>query len=209
MRELRTTTGTLQETTEVPDHRPQWIILAGPNGSGKSTTAEILLPPSMTFVNADTIAQQISGEGSTTADLQAGRILVELLDLLEERQQDFAVETTLATQKLVPRLRRLQAHGYETHLIFMWLQSPDLAVARVMSRVRMGGHFVPESTVRRRYERGLRQFFNVYRSEVDHWRLYDNSRLGNPIRIASGGKSRKLEINQPETWDRIVKEWGS
>lgn len=41
----------------------------------------------------------------------------------------------------------------------MVLDHPDIAVARVAERVKMGGHSVPEMTIRRRFEAGLRNFF--------------------------------------------------
>ena len=182
---------------------PHWVILAGPNGSGKSTTAKILLPPTITFVNADMIAQEITGLKDTAADLVAGRMLVNLLDELEADRADFAVETTLATRKFVPRMERLKSIGYETHLIFMFVESPELAVERVRARVRMGGHNVPEETVLRRYYRGINLFFDAYMDQVDTWKLYDNSRLNDPVRIASGGKTRPLFVNLPEKWQRI------
>lgn len=182
------------------------IILAGPNGSGKSTTARLLLPPTIQFVNADMIAQEISGERSTTADLQAGRLLVERVDKLEKEGADFALETTLATAKLVPRIHRLQSLGYATHLIFFWLQSPELAVERVAARVRLGGHDVPEETVRRRYQRGLQLFFKSYIDTVDSWRMYDNSKLNDPDRIASGGRHRPIEIIEGELWAKILQQ---
>ncbi|MBS1705959.1 MAG: zeta toxin family protein [Armatimonadetes bacterium] len=188
-------------------HKPQAVILAGPNGSGKSTTALALLAESVQFVNADLIAQEISGVRSTTADLQAGRLLVQELDRIEDGRQSFALETTLATAKLVPRLERLHEDGYEIHLIFMWLRSSDLAVSRVATRVRLGGHDVPEETVRRRYERGLRHFFRSYMKEVDTWAMYDNSRLNNPKRIASGGNGLPTDIHQPELWNEICRQW--
>ncbi len=187
---------------------PTWVIMAGPNGSGKSSAAKLLLPPTMTFVNADMIAQEQSGKRDTPADLRAGRTLVHILDDLEAARRDFAVETTLANLKLIPRLQRLQSSGYETQLIFMWLQSADLAVERVAARVRLGGHDVPEDTVRRRYERGLRHFFQSYMDVVDRWRLYDNSRLNDPRRIASGGRGRLTEVIQRELWDQICDRWG-
>lgn len=162
----------------------------------------------MTFVNADMIAQEQSGKRDTPADLRAGRTLVHILDDLEAARRDFAVETTLANLKLIPRLQRLQSSGYETQLIFMWLQSADLAVERVAARVRLGGHDVPEDTVRRRYERGLRHFFQSYMDVVDRWRLYDNSRLNDPRRIASGGRGRLTEVIQRELWDQICDRWG-
>jgi predicted ABC-type ATPase len=186
---------------------PTWVIMAGPNGSGKSSAAKLLLPPSMTFVNADMIAQEQSGKRDTPADLRAGRTLVRILDNLEQERHDFAVETTLANLKLIPRLQRLQHSGYETQLIFMWLQSPELAVERVAARVRMGGHDVPEDTIRRRYERGLRHFFQSYMDVVDRWRLYDNSRLNDPRRIAGGGRGRITEVIQKELWLDIRERW--
>ena len=80
--------------------RPQSILIAGPNGSGKSTCAKLLLPKTITFINADMIAQELSGHTGTAADLQAGRILLNRLSNIESDYQDFALETTLATRML-------------------------------------------------------------------------------------------------------------
>lgn len=186
---------------------PQLVIMAGPNGSGKSTCAEILLPPSMTFINADVIAQEISGERSTTADLRAGRILLDKINSLEENGQDFAIETTLATRKLEGRIRRLREIGYEVHLIFLWLPNEELAVERVAARVRAGGHDVPPETIRRRFVSGLRLFFNVYTSLVDTWRLYDNSKIADPKLIAWGRNGEVVECDQPEVYEKIQMRW--
>lgn len=53
--------------------------------------------------------------------------------------RSFAFETTLASRSFAPWLGRLTTHGYRTHLLFLWLVSPDLAVSRVAERVRVGG----------------------------------------------------------------------
>lgn len=50
-----------------------------------------------------------------------------------------------------------------------------LLVARVARRVLQGGHDVPETVIRRRFEAGLRNFEGIYRELVDGWALYDNS----------------------------------
>jgi predicted ABC-type ATPase len=86
------------------------------------------------------------------------------LDELAAARRSFGFETTLASRSFAPRIRALTRAGYERHLIFLWLPSADLAVARVEDRVRRGGHAVPEDTVRRRYRSGLRNFFQLYRS---------------------------------------------
>lgn len=58
------------------------------------------------------------------------------------------------------------------------LPSAALAVARVADRVRLGGHNVPEATIRRRYESGLRNFFSLYQPIATSWRILDNSYAG-------------------------------
>ena len=62
----------------------------------------------------------------------------------------------------------------------------DIALARIRARVEQGGHDVPESVVRRRFARSLRNFEEIYRQLVDHWIVYDNSGP-TPTMIASGG----------------------
>ena len=71
-----------------------------------------------------------------------------------------AFETTLASHLLLPRIRRMQEAGYRFHLYFFWLPSADMAVQRVAARVESGGHHIPEDAIRRRYERGLVNFFD-------------------------------------------------
>lgn len=187
---------------------PQAVVIAGPNGSGKSTCAELLLPPGMSFINADMIAQELSGERSTTADLRAGRILIERLEALVAERRDFAIETTLATKKLSPRLRKLAEEGYETHLIYLWMPSDDLAVQRVAARVRLGGHDVPEPTIRRRFRAGLQLFFSEYQPLVHTWKLYDNSKIADPKLIAWGSRGA-IECRLPELYAEIREKWST
>ncbi len=96
-------------------------------------------------------------------------MLSRLRDLAKEKR-NFAFETTLAGRSLAPWLARLIDDGYEFHLVYLWLPSADLAVARVADRVRMGGHHVPEETIRRRYRAGLRNFFRLYMQLATLWR---------------------------------------
>ena len=81
--------------------------------------------------------------------------------VLAEDETDFAFETTLASRSFGPWLRRLIAARYEFHLLFLWLPNPEAALARVAERVRLGGHDVPEVTVRRRYWAGLKKFLRL------------------------------------------------
>lgn len=179
------------------------VVLGGPNGAGKSTSAPRLLGGLLNvghFVNTDTIAQGLSAFRPEDVTLDAGRITLRRLDELEDQGKSFAFEATLASQSLAIRLARLKTRGYTVHIGFLWLPTADLAIARVAERVRAGGHEVPSDAVRRRFERGLRSFFTIYRPTADTWRLYDGSSIRGPRLVASGGIMTETRVRDPETW---------
>jgi predicted ABC-type ATPase len=188
---------------------PQAVIIAGPNGSGKSTAATKLLHEDMVFVNADLIAQEISGLPGTSADINAGRLLLERVEALEQNRQNFAFETTLATKMLSSRVKGWREKGYQVHLVYFFLPSEAMCVMRVEGRVNDGGHHVPEDTIRRRYQAGLRLFFGTYRHLVDTWRMYDNSSNSAPKLIARGDSNGVTKVTEPVIWEELVERFGS
>jgi predicted ABC-type ATPase len=91
------------------------------------------------------------------------------------------------------------------HLFFMWLPSADMAVQRVADRARSGGHHVPEDTIRRRYERGLDNFFKLYRELADKWRFFDNSDPSAPKLLAKGsGTIVNSDVRDRLRWNRTA-----
>ena len=101
-----------------------------------------------------------------------------MLTEIRERVGDgksFAFETTLSGRGYVRMISKWRATGYYVKLIFLYLPSPELAVARVAARVSQGGHEVSETIIRRRFTAGLRNFSELYRHLVDRWEWYDNS----------------------------------
>lgn len=109
------------------------------------------------------------------------------------------------SRSFAPWLRLGLADGYAVHLVFLWLASPELALARVARRVELGGHSVPDNVVRRRYAAGLRNFFTLYRSIATSWRVYDNSDLRHP-RLIAMGEGDTTHIAQADVWARIVRQ---
>jgi predicted ABC-type ATPase len=183
--------------------KPGVVVLGGPNGAGKSTAAPRLLRGSLKvdeFVNADTLAQGLSAFRPEGAAIEAGRIMLRRLDQLADGQKTFAFESTLASQALLHRLRRWIESGYRLNVVYLWLPTVELAVARVAERVRQGGHGVPEGTIRRRFDRSHRNFFTRYRPIAHRWRLYDASPLSGPRLIAFGGSDRQTTRLDIELW---------
>lgn len=149
------------------------MVLGGPNGAGKTSLYRKLHLPGQ-FVNADEVAKTIDPDHPETASLEAGRRVLETLDLLLAGAQDFTYETTLSSRQSVNLLRRARRLGYRALLVFIALESADLHVLRVAQRVRMGGHPIPEEAIRRRYEAAFRNLGEVV-GICDAVSVFDNS----------------------------------
>ncbi len=185
---------------------PSIIVLAGPNGAGKTTASSPILRELFhisEFVNADVIAQGLSGFAPEQSALQAGRIMLERLQDLADAGASFAFETTLASRSFAPWLRNRLDEGYRVHLFYFWLPSADMAIARVAQRVRLGGHYVDDDTIRRRYTRGISNFFQLYRPISSTWRFHDNSQPGQRSLIARGSGRIDWLVERPVTWQRV------
>jgi predicted ABC-type ATPase len=186
------------------------VVIAGPNGSGKTTMVPVLLRDYLgirEFVNADTIAQGLSAFDAEGVAFRAGRLMLDRLRELEEAGADFAFETTLASRTFSPWLENLRGSGYRVHILFLWLPSPEMAVARVAARVERGGHHVADDVVRRRYRRGIANFFAIYRSIADVWAFFDNSSASGYELIAGQTGSNPIHVAHQETWTRIQEEY--
>ena len=154
------------------------IIIAGPNGAGKTTFALEYLPNEAdcpVFVNADLIAAGLSPFRPATAAIRAGRLMLEEINTHVHAGRSFAFETTLAGRGYVRMIRQWRADDYRVRLIFLSLATPEEAITRVASRVRQGGHHIPEQAIRRRFDSGLRNFKTIYRLYVDDWLWYNTS----------------------------------
>lgn len=186
---------------------PQLVVISGPNGAGKTTLAPFLLRDTfglLEFVNADTISAGLSAFNPEGVAFDAGRLMLERLRELAKDEKGFAFESTLATRSYAPWISSLQKAGYEFHLVFLWLHTVDLAVGRVASRHRGGGHFVAPEVILRRYKRGLSNLFELYLPLADSWVVYDNSGTNTPLLVATGDKQGKQIIVRPDIWARLL-----
>src|SRR5579871_424683 len=132
--------------------------------------------------------------------------MLERLHELAKQRADFAFETTLAGRTLAGWLDNLRQSGHRVHLVYFWLDNADLAVARVTERVRLGGHNIPEKTIRQRYRRSIRNFFQLYQAVVSSWRVYDNSSPGVPQLVALVDENGEQTIHIERIWQQIQKE---
>ena len=158
--------------------QPRAIIIAGPNGSGKTTFArEFLMKEAScpTFINADLIAAGLSPLRPEDANLKSMRIMAEQMRDYVAQRRDFAVESTLAGRSYLSLIRQWQGLGYQVKIIYLCLDSVELAIDRVRFRVAEVGHDVPEDVIRRRFSQGWTNFRALYRPLADVWQVYNCS----------------------------------
>jgi predicted ABC-type ATPase len=188
------------------------VIVAGPNGAGKSTLAPRLLAEEFDvslFVNADVIAQGLAGFDPGSVAVRAGRIMLERIAELHRERASFAVESTISGASLNAFVQRLKSSGYATHLLYLWLPDPDIAVDRVRARVAHGGHSIPEADIRRRFSRSVANFERVYRRTADFWRVYHavmSPADPEPRPIAHGEGDRVIEVVDAGAWAEIQQQ---
>lgn len=184
---------------------PNLYIIAGCNGAGKTTASYTVLPEMLgckEFVNADEIAKGLSPFQPETVSLEAGRIMLNRIRELLDQKVDFAFETTLSTRSYTHLITDAKAKGYQVYLVFIWLESVDVAKDRVKFRVNRGGHDIPTDIIERRYYRGLSNFFSLYQQLADIWVFYNNSSQ-QPDLIAEGTSLSTSSVYNTDLWRTI------
>ena len=179
-------------------------IIAGANGSGKSTLASAFLPvDGVGYVNPDDIARELCPSNIDAVKVEAGRQALKKAREYLDNGESFAIESTLSGVGYVRLIERARVLGYETTIAYIFVDSPEVCIARIAARVKRGGHFVPDVDVRRRYMRSKLNFANIYRMISDHWMLYYNG--GSDISLVAHGNG-SLNIICEERYAAFMEE---
>ena len=115
------------------------------------------------------------GDANSAAWHQGRRLLARAI----AERLDFVIETTLGGQTITAMLEAALAGGIEVRVWYVGLTDPELHVARVTARVRKGGHAIPESAIRSRYDASRRNLIRLLPS-LTELRVFDNSTEADP-----------------------------
>ncbi|MEV0674685.1 zeta toxin family protein [Mycobacterium sp. NPDC050441] len=160
-------------------------LVVGCNGAGKSTFVELTLSrllPGSPFVNADEIAKRRWPEDPAPHSYEAALVAAETRAKLIELGESFIAETVFSHPSKLELIDDAQTAGY-TVILHCVLIPEELAVQRVRHRVQAGGHHVPETKIRERYQR-LWDLVAIAAIRVDSATFYDNSTVKGPQIVA-------------------------
>lgn len=185
---------------------PQLWVVAGPNGSGKSTLAEKYLAGRLPIVNPDVIARELDPNDphGSRVRMRAGREAIRRQESHLDQRLDFAVETTLSGNRELDFIRRAQDAGYKATLVYLGIDTTEIALGRIAQRVVRGGHTVPPADARRRYDRSLMNLTNTLLS-VDRAFVLDNTGLRYRLLLSmENGHVKRLSQDLPSWFRRVL-----
>jgi predicted ABC-type ATPase len=175
--------------------RPSIYVIAGVNGAGKSSVAgETFRQSGADYYNPDEAARLLVTANPTLTQTEANSAAwhegVRLLKRAIDERLDFAFETTLGANTILRLLKQAANAGSEIYVWYVGLESPELHIARVRSRVARGGHDISEEDIRRRYGRSRLNLIDLLPS-LRALRIFDNSAEADP---ASGRTPKPILV---------------
>jgi predicted ABC-type ATPase len=181
------------------DDSPRLLIVGGPNGSGKTTLAiEYSRELGHPYLGADEIAAKLNPANPVAAQTAAARQYIQTLEEYMSQKTSFVCESTLSGLTMRNFIVSARNAGYSVSIAFLLVASADVCVARVAQRVRKGGHNVPESDIRRRFTRSIRNFWRIYRELADNWVLLYNGETA--IQDVAAGSRDRIAIRDPHAY---------
>jgi len=163
---------------------PRIYVLAGVNGAGKSSLGGAAIRElGGEYYNPDEAAGSLMVANprlaQTEANARAWLIGKNLLEKAIADRLDFAFESTLGANTIPALLRTAAQQGFEVHVWYAGLSSPELHLARVKARVQKGGHDIPEADIRRRFDHSRFNLIDLL-PHLAALRIYDNSADADP-----------------------------
>jgi len=164
----------------------------GPNGSGKTALGHELLRETkgVSWLNADEVAKKIGDE----VGLASGRIIHENIDKDIAAKKSFIWESVISSDHYMRVFEQARRAGYEIVLLYVFLDFPEANIARIRKRVALGGHHIPDETVRRRFYKSIKNFWSAA-AFADRWKLYYNGDDNYEL-IAEGNKNVEQILNE-------------
>ena len=168
----------------------KYTIFAGVNGAGKSTLYAVTKDDSLAKnrINSDEILRENSGNWRSLKDQSlAMKEAVRRINSYLGQGVSFNQETTLTGRSIINNILKAKKQGYVIDIHYVGVENADIAIERVHTRVKRGGHGIAEDDIRRRYTESLNNLVKVI-PLCDKVMVYDNTKEFERIAMFRAGK---------------------
>ena len=168
---------------------PTFYLFAGINGAGK-TSFYRAIAEGMDLgerVSIDETAATLGSWLDPVIQVRAGRVALKQAFTHIDDGVTFNQETTLPGAVIVRQLREAKAAGFTVILYFLGVDRVETAIERVHRRVAKGGHGIPESLIRRRWE-NMPEALGKILPYCDLAYFYDNTERFRQIVLLEGDR---------------------
>lgn len=140
--------------------QPQLLIIAGPNGAGKSTLSKTFAPVGAFIFDPDKesakIEKQYPDLPSESIHYALNQYFLDCVHHAIKDKADFVLETNFRDHSLIDTVARFQNNGYAANMIYLAISGIPQSMDRVKKRIKSGGHFVDNESIRYNYIEGLK-----------------------------------------------------
>ena len=182
------------------------VFYCGTNGAGKSTLRSFNQDSVQIVIDSDHIAAQLNPVEPRAADFEAGRKALALFQFAVQSRIPFSMESTLSGNSILKTSQQAKQSGFYVRLNYVAVDKVELNIARVAARIKAGGHFIDEQTIRNRYEISRNNLLRVL-PFCDEVFIYDNSSDKPKIIFWLNQKQlTQMAVKLPEWCETLKKE---
>lgn len=177
--------------------KPVMTVFAGTNGAGKSTLTKKFNDQLGEIIDPDAIAKTINPRHPESVSPSAGREAIKRVRECIQNGKSFSIETTLAGKNAIRQMDQAKKAGFEINLYYVGLKNVEYHIERVETRVRNGGHHIPEEDIRRRYDRSIANLPEAL-TLSDRSFIFDNTSKFRLVMELERGKVQTLSKDMPQ-----------
>jgi predicted ABC-type ATPase len=120
------------------------------------------------YLGAHEISVELNADHPEIAAIAAARLFSKRLNDAIEEGKSLIVQSTLSGLSFKKFLMKATPRNFKISIFFVYLDSAELCVHRIASRVARRRHNIPTEDVRRRFTRSNLNFWNLYKHLADN-----------------------------------------
>lgn len=160
-----------------------YTIVAGVNGAGKSSLIGVL-------------RKEITSLGEIVES-------IEMIDDCLEKEICFTQETTLSGHRILATIKKAIEKGYYIRLYYVGLNTVEESLARIENRVKKGGHNIPDTDVKRRFNKRFEDLIAVLQY-CDEATFYDNENGFVAVAEYKNGEILQIGSSRPKWLEELM-----